>query len=258
MIENFVERAEWKNQHQTKPSDEVEDLILLNHAALRNFHTERIGWLFLDQAQRVTVGVPDHHCFFEPELGLRLRRDGHQARADERRTSLTQSADERLDIPAHQRRLPMPEIVGLGLGGHHPSAGRRLVLEEFDVRRRRGRHHRRHDAGVIEQAVQHVLRRSAVQGGAAHAEAEHIPVERHALLGAGHGHCGVVDAAKELVAGLLPRWVTFARREIDQLERMTLGVMKLDRLDAGRPGIGWRDGDRREEMCRTLLSCRIL
>ena len=108
--------------------------------------------------------------------------------------------------------------------------------------RRRGRHHRRHQARVVEQAVQHVLCRSAVQGGDAHAEAEQIPVERHALVGAGHGHCGVVDAAKEL-AGILPRRVALSRREIDQLERMTLRVMKLDRLDAGRAGIGRRDGD---------------
>src|SRR5204863_6747377 len=72
--------------------------------------------LLLDQPQRVSVGVADHHRFLETELGLRLRRYGHHAGADELHARLAQSAGEGLDIVAHQRRLPMPEVAGLGLG----------------------------------------------------------------------------------------------------------------------------------------------
>src|SRR5262249_18325592 len=98
----------------------------------RSADVGEVPLLFLDQAQRVAIGVADHQCFLESKFGVGLRRDRHHARADELRTRLAQSAGEDLKVCAHQRRLPMPEIVGLGFGGHPPPAGRRLVLEELD------------------------------------------------------------------------------------------------------------------------------
>src|SRR5262249_54953690 len=121
--------------------------------------------LFLDQAQCVAVGIADHQRFLEPELALRLLRYGNDARADELGTRLAQSAGKRLDVLADQRDLPVPEIVGLAFGRHQPAAGWRLVLEELDVRRSRGRHHRGDQARIVEEPVQHVLGRSAVQCG---------------------------------------------------------------------------------------------
>src|SRR5262245_20748585 len=110
---------------------------LMAYSAAGDF-PENLRRLFLDQPQGVAVGVADHHRLLETELGLRLRRYGHHARADERHARLAQPAGERLDILGHQGRLPMPEIVGLRLGRHQAAAGRRLVLKKLDVRRRGG------------------------------------------------------------------------------------------------------------------------
>src|SRR5262245_64231240 len=60
---------------------------LMAYSAAGDF-PENFRRLFLDQPQGVAVGVADHHRLLETELGLRLRRYGHHARADERHARL--------------------------------------------------------------------------------------------------------------------------------------------------------------------------
>ena len=73
------------------------------------------------------------------------------------------------------------------------------------MRRRRDWHHRRHEARVIEQAIQHVLRHPAVECDPADVEPKQIPVECHALVRAGHSHCRMGKAEEQFVGGrLLP------------------------------------------------------
>ena len=118
--------------------------------------------LLPDQAYRVAVRIADHHCLFEPELRLGLLWNSHHVRRDklcacspDRSVTAWISLLTNVVCQCHR-------IISLGVAGHWPSAGRRFVVEELDMRRRRDRHHRRHEARVVKQVVQHVLRRSGV------------------------------------------------------------------------------------------------
>ena len=133
-------------------------------------------------------------AFLKPSLACASCGMSTTSGADELRAGPAQALGGRPDVLGDQRRLPMPEIAGPGVAGHRPAAGWRLVFEELDVGRGRSRHHRRDQACVVEQAVQHFLGRSGVEGDSADLEPEQIAVERHAPFRTVHGHRGVVNA----------------------------------------------------------------
>src|SRR5829696_2743955 len=97
-------------------------------------HTSQKVWrLFLDQAYRVAARVADHHCFPEPKLILSPLRNCHYIRCDKLHACLAQPLRKGRNVLCYHRCLPMPEIVGLAVGGERPAARWSLVFEEFNM-----------------------------------------------------------------------------------------------------------------------------
>src|SRR5262245_24638554 len=118
--------------------------------------------LLLDQAYGVSAWITDDNRFLEAQLRLRLRWNSQYVRADESHTSLAQTISDHCDIFGYERCLPMPQIVRSGIDRHRPSAGRRLIVKQLDVRRRGNRHQLRYHARVVEQVIQYFLRLTAI------------------------------------------------------------------------------------------------
>ena len=67
---------------------------------------------------------------------------------------------------------------------------------------------------------------------------EHVAIERQAGLRIAHHDGGVVDAPEQPVARRVPLGVALVRRELQQLERVAVGIPKIERPDAGGVGDG--------------------
>src|SRR2546427_5369308 len=65
---------------------------------------------------------------------------------------------------------------------------------------------------------------------------EEVAVELDASVGVPHHDGGMVDAEKQLVAGMgaVPLLQTLVRRELQHLYRMPIGILEVERRDAGR------------------------
>src|SRR4051794_23274032 len=87
--------------------------------------------LFFHQTYGVPIRVADHESFFEAELSLCVLRNRHHLRGDKLRSGVAQSVARCADVFADDARLPMPEIVRFGVGGHRPAARGRLVIQEL-------------------------------------------------------------------------------------------------------------------------------
>src|SRR5262249_32636764 len=191
----------------------------------------------------------------EPKLSPRVLWYWDHLGRDELRACLAQSLGEHGDVPGDQRRLPMPEIVGFGVRGQRPAPRRRFVIQELDVWRWWRRQHGGNQAGIIEQAVQDLLRRAGVQRNRTDLQSEQIAIERHARVAGRNGHGGVIEPEEQLVRRLVPGCIAFPGWEIDQLEIVTFRIMEFDCLYPRGARVRGRDGD---GVRRNLLDVVVL
>jgi hypothetical protein len=126
-------------------------------------------------------------------------------------------------------------------------APRRPIGKEFDVRRgalgRKG-----HDIhGDMVKIVQSILCRPAVDLTRLQRESQPLRIKANASFGVGDGYGGMVNAA--FGSGI-------RSRELNQLERMAVGIAKLERDDAARKPLRAMAGDGREGKRREPIASR--
>jgi hypothetical protein len=113
-------------------------------------------------------------------------------------------------------------------------APRHAIRKQFDVRRW-GLGGKGHDInGGVVKIVQRILCRTTVDLARLQREPEPRSIKGDASVGVGDGYGGMVDAA------FGPR---IGSRELDQLERMAVGVAKLERDDAAWKRLRAMTGD---------------
>ena len=89
--------------------------------------------------------------------------------------------------------------------------------------------------------VQALLLGSVVGAVASHAKPKRVPIEPQARVRIGDDNRRVVDAEKQPAFGCLPLRVAFAGGELQDLERMTVGVLEVERLDSARRDVPIRE-----------------
>ena len=80
MIEDFVERAEREEKHQTNPGDEIEKLIVAGHCAFHCRVDAKVLLLLLDQPQGVAIRIAYHQSFSKSEFCLSILGDRYHLR----------------------------------------------------------------------------------------------------------------------------------------------------------------------------------
>src|SRR5437870_2953977 len=148
---------------------------------------------------------------------------GHRNRA-----ALTQLLERRA-VAGHEPRLPMDEIVRALAGRERSTASGSEVLEELYAVG--GAQARDPQVGATD-GVQALLLGPGVLAAAGDPEAEAVTVEGETLPRIPDRDRGVIDAEEEPVGRLLPARIPLARREPDELERMTVGIAEVERPDA--------------------------
>ena len=146
---------------------------------------------------------------------------GETSRNLPRRTAAAAAAS----VGHQHRRLPVHQVVRPLVGGIGPAVARGQVLEELDARAGGGA-----EAGDVQPGALHVVQvlllGPEVHALAGHPEAEHVAVERQARLGVAHHDGGVVDAEEQPVARRVPLRIALVRRELQDLERVAVGIRK--------------------------------
>src|SRR5207245_2984543 len=116
-----------------------------------------------------------------------------------------------------------------------------------------------------EDVVEPLLLRPVVLAPAHGPHAEDVPVEAEARLGVAHDDRGVVDTEEHAVTGPMPAGVALVGRELEDLERVPVGIPEVEGADAGRvrvpvgkpaAGSGKRFGFRGGGARGTLAPCR--
>jgi hypothetical protein len=146
-----------------------------------------------------------------------------------------------------RRVVPVIETVCMkhqtaGCNGRWPRDRRRVaprhaIRKEFEVRSRElgGKGHDINSDMV--KIIQCILCRTAVDLTGLQRESEPRSIKRDASFGVSDGYGGMVDAS---------RGSRIRSRELDQLERMAVGVAKLERNDAAWKRLRAMPGDGRE------------
>ena len=150
----------------------------------------------------------------------------------------------RVAVCQGHRAVPLIETVcsehqTAGCNGGRPSdrrraAHRRPISKQFNVRRR-GLGGKGHDInGDVVKIVQCILRRTAVDLTRLQREPEPRSIKGDASVGVGDGYSGMVNASLGSRIG---------SGELDQFERMAVGVAKLERNDAAGKRLRAMTGD---------------
>src|SRR5206468_4706304 len=107
------------------------------------------------------------------------------------------------------------------------------VLQEFHART--GLSPKRRDAkACAKDVVQALLLRPVVLALACHSEAERVPVAAEALRRVADDDRRVVDAEEEAIARLVPLQIPLAPREPQDLERVAVRILEVERADPAR------------------------
>src|SRR6516162_4299540 len=84
-----------------------------------------------------------------------------------------------------------------------------------------------------EDIVQVLLLEAVVVTFTGNVQAQEIAVELQASISIRYGNGRVVDAEEQPAVSLLPLRITLARRELQNLQRMTVAIAEVECLDAG-------------------------
>jgi len=178
-----------------------------------------------------------------PQALGRVAAHGRPGRARFVKCALSQPGDKHRSARTQRRRVishiihcqvsvPENQIVCLRVRGQWTSARRRYVFQKLDARPVVGAQPRDVQSRT-ENLVQMFLLDAIVLTFAGDVKAEYATIERETPVGIQHHDGRVIDAKKNICAGLLPFRVTPSLREENNFEHVIFRITEVKRLDAG-------------------------
>src|SRR5439155_15981913 len=126
----------------------------------------------------------------------------------------------------------MDDIVRANIRWQGPPIARRKIFEKLDAWPRVRPHSS--DAQMrSEHLIQMFLFSPEIFALARSAQSEQVAIKLQAGVGIRDPDRSVVDSEEQLVGFFLPAWIAFARRKINHLEVMLVGIAKIERFDSG-------------------------
>src|SRR5262245_16522591 len=197
--------------------------------------------LGLNHRQGMSVRIPDQQSLREPERPVC---ESHHGRRKRVARAATNRSRQRFGIVADQDRLAVCEIVGAGIGRHRPPVPWGQIFEELDTGTR-GSPERRDAQTCAKDVVQALLLGPVILTLTSHAKAERVPITAKALSGVADDNCRVIDTKEKPVARSVPSLISLAYGKPQDLERMAVRVLEVERADPARIQVPIREALRR-------------
>ena len=177
----------------------------------------------------MTVWVPHQEPFSESQLSIWYF---NHAGGYEGIFAATQALSNCACIASDQRGLPVDKVIRARIGWDGAAISWRQILEKFNPRSSLSAKGR--NAKVrAEHIVQVFLLRSVVFAFPCDFEPQHIPVEFQTGVGVADDDGRVIDAEKEFVGWTVPFGIAFIRGELEDFQRVAIGIGKVERSDSG-------------------------